>query len=122
MKNLLNLIECKWLKNYYYKTKTYKIQTTTNKYDKISFLYLTHFTELISYLIGHNVQKTYSIFINFNNTQNIFYDDDDQNNKNGNNNNKYTLLLTINNKKNEPFPIYINQKLFHHHLLQNIHF
>merc|ERR1712228_79358 len=102
LKNFLNLIECEWLK------KHYLMQTNIRKTnDRISYFYLQHFNEIMSYLVGKNVKKSYSQFIDFNETmlyKKYFA-------KTLSADSTYTLLLTISQNQNteyQPFPFYFD--------------
>ena len=110
VKNFLNLIECQWLKNYYLRGQKMKNKNMKFTNDRIAYVYLQEFGEILSYLIGHNVKKTYSIFVDFNSTN--FYDSNIG--QTLRNDNKYTILLTINmdlEMYGFPFPIYFHKQL-----------
>ena len=79
--------------------------------DRISYVYLQEFGEIMSFIVGHNVKKTYSLFIDFNNTN--YYDSDIAQTL-PMSDNLYTILLTINMDLKEyrfPFPIYFHKQI-----------
>ena len=63
----------------------------------------------MSYLVGHNVKKSYSMFIDFNNT-NFYINNIAQTLREDN---TYSILLTINQENNPgfPFPIYFHKQV-----------
>eukprot|EP01083_Nonionella_stella_P051526 136820_1 len=103
-KNLLSLVECKWLANHYTTQASFR---STN--DRISYVYLQDLGEIMSYIVGHSVKKSYSQFVNFNNT-NFYVKNIAETLREDN---TYSMLLTINQRDTPqyPFPIYIHKQV-----------